>query len=273
MFYDDIISILSFDKEYQEKLAAKLETELKALPAGSLYRKVVAGKPRYYHRIPSECADKSVKYQYISNKRYALKAALKRKEIIKRCLPILYHNIKLEELFISKYKRCDPKEIENSLPRTYADVTCDYLYDDVAKMQSVISWEQEPYLKNESYPEKLKHNTISGIKVRSKSEGIIADLLTIHNIPFRYEAQLILNKQTIYPDFTILRPRDGKILYWEHFGMADSNRYSLSMHRKIDTYIENEIIPGTGLIMSFETENEAIDPIAITAMIKAYIIG
>ncbi len=166
-----------------------------------------------------------------------------------------------------------PKEIENSLPRTYADVTCDYLYDDVAKMQSVISWEQEPYLKNESYPEKLKHNTISGIKVRSKSEGIIADLLTIHNIPFRYEAQLILNKQTIYPDFTILRPRDGKILYWEHFGMVDSNRYSLSMHRKIDTYIENEIIPGTGLIMSFETENEAIDPIAITAMIKAYIIG
>ena len=273
MFYDYVISILSFTKEYQEKLAAKLEAELKTLPVGSLCRKIVAGKPRYYHRIPSENTGEPAIYQYISNKKKALKTALKRKEIIKRCLPILYHNIKLEELIMSKYKRCDPKEIESSLPDTYSDVSCDSLYNDVDKKKSALTWEQESYKRNDYYPENLKNNTISGIKVRSKSEGIIADLLTTYDIPFRYEAQLVLDKTTIYPDFTILRPKDGKILFWEHFGMADDNRYSVSMHRKIDTYIENKITPGINLIMSFETDNQAIDPMAITTMIKAYITG
>jgi len=55
--------------------------------------------------------------------------------------------------------------------------------------------------------------------------------------------------------------------------MADDNRYNPSMHRKIDTYIENKITPGINLIMSFETYNQAIDPVAITTMIKAYITG
>ena len=59
-----------------------------------------------------------------------------------------------------------------------------------------VSYEQNPYKR-----EDLIHNTFSGLKVRSKSEEIIANILFTNHIPFRYEAPLTLNGATMYPDF------------------------------------------------------------------------
>lgn len=61
----------------------------------------------------------------------------------------------------------------------------------------VRTWENESYVSlkdiDTSLPEP-NHRTASGICVRSKSEGTIADILHMLHIPFRYEAQLNLGE-------------------------------------------------------------------------------
>lgn len=80
------------------------------------------------------------------------------------------------------------------------------------------------------------HDTIAGIKVRSKSEVIIVNLLHSRGIPFSYEVNLKVPGQTetICPDFTI--DWNGKRYYWEHWGRYDNQRYRREMYEKKDIY-------------------------------------
>ena len=38
----------------------------------------------------------------------------------------------------------------------------------------------------------------------------------LFNIPFRYECALTLGNTTVYPDFTIMHPNTGELIYREH---------------------------------------------------------
>ena len=81
---------------------------------------------------------------------------------------------------------------------------------------------EAPYEKNPFHPEQLIYQTKSGILVRSKSERMIADFLSEHGIPFRYEAKLLIDGKAYYPDFMILCEDDTLIL-WEHFGLMSQD--------------------------------------------------
>ena len=74
-------------------------------------------------------------------------------------------------------------------------------------------------------PDAPEYQTALGERVRSKSEVIIADALSRHQIPNRYEYPLKLSKgqQThiIYPDFLCLNIHTRREYIWEHFGMMD----------------------------------------------------
>ena len=70
---------------------------------------------------------------------------------------------------------------------------------------------------------KILH-TLSEYLVRSKSEVIIANMLSERNIPFRYEVPLFAPDGTFYlPDFTITW--NGEKWYWEHLGRLDIPEY------------------------------------------------
>ena len=91
----------------------------------------------------------------------------------------------------------------------------------------------EPFDRNEMYPDGLIHRTLGGKIVRSKSEMIIAGILEANDVPFRYEAALNLGNHTYYPDFTILTPGRGELLFWEHFGMMSDEEYEFSAYKKM----------------------------------------
>lgn len=58
--------------------------------------------------------------------------------------------------------------------------------------------------------------TAKGEKVRSKSEVIIADVLSREGIPYRYEYPLYLKGiGKVHPDFTVLNVKQRKEIYWE----------------------------------------------------------
>lgn len=112
-----------------------------------------------------------------------------------------------------------------------------------SQSQMIEDWINSSFEQNPKYQENKIHKTSSGNMVRSKSEVLIDMVLYTHKIPFRYECELQIGSYKIYPDFTIMHPMTGKIIYWEHFGKMDDPKYSRNVGERIQTYINNGIIP------------------------------
>lgn len=83
--------------------------------------------------------------------------------------------------------------------------------------------------------------TLSKYRVRSKSEVIIANMLSEQGIYFEYETPLYAEDGTMYlPDFTVTFR--GEKYYWEHLGMLDRPDYAAHWKKKEQWY--NEHFPG-----------------------------
>jgi len=119
-----------------------------------------------------------------------------------------------------------------------------------------LQWQKEPYDQNPKYPEQLTFPCPSGNTVRSKSEVFIDMVLNANQIPYRYECALKLGQQTFYPDFTIMHPISGELLYWEHFGLMNNEDYAYSAFSKLKHFYNHGIIPGSNLIVTFESKNK-----------------
>ena len=124
-----------------------------------------------------------------------------------------------------------------------------------------VKWEGLPF--NPGTP---VYTTINGVRVRSKSEVLIADALVRLGVPFRYEYPLKLSKQQthetikLYPDFLCLNLRTRQEFYWEHFGLMDSQDYAQNTTSKLHLYAENKIHLGKNLIITMETQIEPLTP-------------
>lgn len=162
--------------------------------------------------------------------------------------------------------------------------------------QFIKQWLNAPYKQlpfSEGSPEFI---TASGIRVRSKSEVIIADTLTRLDIPFRYEQpHVISNIQsshktphnasypscgtqqtsahpatrrsvTVHPDFTCLNPRTREEFIWEHFGLMGNADYAHNAILKISQYASSGFILGKNFIATFEDDET---PLA-TKLVQTY---
>ncbi len=97
------------------------------------------------------------------------------------------------------------------------------------------------YLGIGKFGRKRIHETLSGEMVRSKSEVIIANMLTQCNIPFEYEKYLYSpDGAWRRPDFAI--QWKGIEYYWEHLGLLDIDDYALEWKEKLAWY--NQFFPG-----------------------------
>lgn len=121
------------------------------------------------------------------------------------------------------------------------------------------NWSEEPYEKNPNFPEGLTVPTITGEKVRSKSESLCVQMLVSMKIPFRYEEKHNIGGYEYYPDFTVLRPRDHSIVLIEIFGMMDDVSYMNRTLNKLKTYISNGYVPDYNLLCFYETNAMPLD--------------
>lgn len=126
------------------------------------------------------------------------------------------------------------------------------------------------------HPEDLRHLTSFGLRVRSKSEAILAELLYIMHIPFTYEKPLRIKGsdgrwRTVYPDFTFQLP-DGRVLYLEHFGMMNDEGYRESCYRKLTDYFLNGIYPPHNLIITMDGPDGKLDITAVHQLIQNRIL-
>lgn len=77
---------------------------------------------------------------------------------------------------------------------------------------------------------------------------------------------------TIYPDFTIRHPRDGRLFYWEHFGLANDISYVRKMNYKMELYTSNDIIPSVNLIVTYETSENPLSFEMVEMLVKYYFL-
>lgn len=113
----------------------------------------------------------------------------------------------------------------------------------------------------------------SGIRVRSKSELMIADELEERGIPYRYEIPLYLRRAgNIRPDFLCLNVRTRREFIWEHFGMMDNIAYANKNVTKLQSYAQDGYIPGKNMIITFETSQCPVSSVTIRKMIEEYLI-
>lgn len=139
------------------------------------------------------------------------------------------------------------------------------------------------------YPEALIHRTQTGVAVRSKSEVIVADVLTSLEIPWEYERKLSVPddpQDFRLPDFTI--GYVGDTFYWEHLGMLTVPSYREGWERKRHWYEERmgipvvgsdakddqEVTPGASplVITSADAEDGSINAQEIERLARQYIL-
>ncbi len=139
-------------------------------------------------------------------------------------------------------------------------------------LPDINEWLQASFISNPQHPEQLIHHSLSSHFVRSKSESMIASLLFMNHIPFRYEAALTLGNTTLYPDFTIRHPTTGKFVFWEHFGLMDDALYSQKATSKIQLYSSHGIVLYDGLIITSETKDHPLSIETIKKIISVHFL-
>ena len=139
--------------------------------------------------------------------------------------------------------------------------------------QKLEYWKSQPYECKAFSEDAPVIMTNKGLRVRSKSEKIMADYFESISLAFKYECPLYLEPYgIIYPDFTFLSRRTGKEVYWEHEGMLDNPEYARSAVKKIELYEMNGIYPGDALILTFETSVSVIRTDIMKNLTKKYLL-
>lgn len=114
------------------------------------------------------------------------------------------------------------------------------------------------------YADEKRLATLSEYFVRSKSEVIIANMLSQQGIPFVYEEPLYADDGSMYlPDFTV--KFRGETYYWEHVGMLDKPDYRAHWEKKEKWYKKN--FPGK-LLVTYEDKDLSTNAMKIITEYK-----
>lgn len=106
--------------------------------------------------------------------------------------------------------------------------------------------------------------TASGIRMRSKSELLIAELLEKSGIPYRYEYPLEVampdgSKKRFRPDFYCLEPETRREFVWEHFGLMDDTAYRVRAEDKMETFFFSDAFNERNFIVTFEEKDHPLN--------------
>lgn len=235
---------------------------------------------------------------YISQDKECLAKALAQKGYDQEILDEATKALNALNHFLKLYKPdLIPEFYEKLHEKRKAFVTPVRFPDEVfAKM-----WLEKKYVGRPFDDESPELLTSTGVRVRSKSEVIIADALARFGVPYRYEFpyQMKCTKKgevlrdecsalnrgvssvcrekrrqilRVCPDFTCVDLRTRREFIWEHFGMVDSPEYAKNFVEKMKMYAENGYVEGVNLIATYETKDCYLSVPYVERLIKLVII-
>ena len=231
-----------------EEMLQKANKELRESPEGRLVQVTRDGKATFFqvYEIDGHRQRKS-----INNNIHMVRILIK-KRYIQEEIKILEQDIQAVKCFLYKYIEPFFDNIAKRMPQRFITLNSHFKSEGEGK-----DWDTKPYQQSEYKQEKRIHTTSRGLKVRSKSELLIAEKLYEHHIPFRYEEILWYGNTEFAPDFTI-RTRDNRLIYWEHCGMTNNEKYINHHKWKMSIYEKMDIVPWKNLIITYDDESGII---------------
>lgn len=257
--------------EKKEKELGKLKKECENIvdktPSGAVQVFQKNGRYQYYHYYKKGMQNYR---KYINKQNRSLAYDLARGDYLKKVIECVDEQLKVIQISKEQLQKSDVNSVYDNLnehrkhlvkPIRLTDE--EYIrnwIDNVGSQMNPFPIESELYSKN-------------GEHVRSKSEKIIADELNMMGVPYRYEAALQLKDgMVVYPDFTILNIKTRQTWYMEHLGMLDDEDYLQHTFQKIDRYIQNGIIPGKNLIITYEKSNAPLNTKNLEIMLREHVL-
>jgi hypothetical protein len=260
--------LLTLEEQRLKKIKETVDGRLIDVPDGTL-RVTSSKKKVQYIQCVEDINEAGYKLSYIKKEDMALVYALAQKSYDQKIKKLVDRRIKHIEKISREYEDNEIEEIYNNLHPARKTLIKPV---EIPWEQKHADWKNKPYTGKEFAPGIPEIYTKKGERVRSKSEKILADTFFDMGIEYKYECPLKLkNFGVVYPDFTFLRKRDCKEIYWEHDGRMDDPEYAEKAVRKINSYIANGIFPGDKLIISYETSGVVLNDRVIKMLIKKYI--
>lgn len=241
-----------------QKLRSIYIKELESLPKGKLIGYFSNGKYQYYR---SETINGKYTRHGVGKNQY-IKKQLARKEYLTKVIPIIESNIKVLSAALSGYQSITPESIIDKMSAIYKSLPTEYYTDKLSCLDPRINpkiaeelqqWMDAPFDQSTYKPHEKIHTTSRNLKVRTKSELIIAEILYTYNIAFHYEERIYIMGRRFAPDFTI-KLSDGRIYYWEHVGLTNDKSYMHDHYDKLRYYQHKDIVPWKNLILTYDSE-------------------
>ncbi len=253
-------------QQFYSSLENDIEKKLETAPCGSLRISNKDGRVQYYHRrVATERSG-----AYISAKERNLVSELAQKEYDNQLLRIIKKELKAIDYYLRVSPAQDLKEVYETLHGKRKEAVIPMIETDEMYLQRWLNMEFNKKGFEDGAPEFI---TDKGERVRSKSEMIIANLLTKLDVPYLYEVPVFLNGfGNVYTDFRVLDLRQRKEYYWEHLGMMDNSNYADRNVRKITAYELNGFFQGEKLILTYETKNDPLNMRHIQKIIEHYFL-
>lgn len=244
-----------------------LEKELKTLPEGRLYCLKRGERWYYYEILPKKGNRKKEKRIGITSDIDKV-FALVRKMYINKAIGLIEKNIGVLEMAKDLYIETDENTVMEVFLAKHPELSPGIYHG----IQSDAAWADDYERQKDFYKDQLTRVSASGIPMRSDGELYIASRLDHHGIPYRYESSIAHPDVSRIPDFTIRRPRDGKIIYWEHIGRTGDIDYMKRNEGKFVEYENAEIVPWDNLIVTYNMKSGGFDAKIIEAMIYGWLL-
>jgi len=271
----NIAKILEEKAKALRKQAQKSKEEAEKTEGYMVFR-TVNGKQRLYRRVKlGNCRYSDT---YLGKADEELKKQLANKMFLEKLADTETRSADLIDKSVQLLKQaeavCDIEQILKSLPEgTGALVNTS---ESVSKGLIDKFMDVPPNMMKNQHKINTGLFTKQGEEVRSKSELIIANMLYDAGIPYHYELILAFDAQpgfldVVYPDFTVMNIRTGKVMYWEHFGMLDSQQYFNEYVKKMENYSAYGYLPGKDVILSFETADNGLRTKTVAKLIEQFL--
>lgn len=236
-------------KELMRSLS-RIETELRNAPLEKL-RVVRCHNSIQYHLVSDDTRPNGI---YVNKKLMKKASAVAQRDYYREVSCEIQREISAIEKFLSEYHPDRVEDVYRNLNDGRRKLVKNALTPDA---DFVFAWKSVEYEKPTFLENSSEYLSSDGLRVRSKSEIIIANQLVRAKVPFRYEAPLTLNsnnrKIVVHPDFTCLNVRTRKEFVWEHFGMMTDESYAENAVGKIQLYSANGFVQGKNFLATFES--------------------
>lgn len=263
MYYKE--QLISLRGSLKDQLS-DLNRELEILPKGKLYIYQKNGKYYYCQRIPKGGYQKKEHRNAITKDSETV-LALVRKTFVEKAVKNITTNIEELDRVIGNYSPVSEERVMQSFCAKYPELAKGIYYGGNDPDEWTANFVQPKF-----YEEDYKSVSAQGEDMRSGGEMYITSRLDHFGIPYRYEDDTGIPDLKYAPDLKILRPRDRKIIYWEHFGKVTDYGYVLNNVGKVKDYISYGIKPWDNFIMTFSNEKGGYNGKLIDAMIECWLL-